>query len=96
MFVLTSLLISISFANPCVVYPTALHYDLFFYRREFSQIIDALGDALDFSRTIGADANTTPYERGGSRNTLEEVDFYTRYALQRSLNFLLQISLIQS
>ncbi|KAG6889076.1 hypothetical protein C0995_003929 [Termitomyces sp. Mi166 len=42
-------------------------------------IIDALGDALDFSRTIGADANTTPYERGGSRNTLEEVDFYTSH-----------------
>ncbi|KAG6877619.1 hypothetical protein C0993_005623 [Termitomyces sp. T159_Od127] len=51
-------------------------------RREFSQIIDALGDALDFSRTIGADANTTPYERGGARNTLDEVDFYTRYASQ--------------
>ncbi|KNZ75798.1 Phospho-2-dehydro-3-deoxyheptonate aldolase, partial [Termitomyces sp. J132] len=48
-------------------------------RREFSQIITALGDALDFSHTIGADANTTPYERGGARNTLEEVDFYTSH-----------------
>ncbi|KAG6897265.1 hypothetical protein C0992_002917 [Termitomyces sp. T32_za158] len=56
------------------------------FRREFSQIIDALGDALDFSRTIGADANTTSYERGGARNALEEVDFYTRYASQLSPN----------
>ncbi|GLB39483.1 putative class-II DAHP synthase family protein [Lyophyllum shimeji] len=50
-------------------------------RREFSQIIDDLGDALDFSRTIGADAFAfaAPYERGGARNALAEVDFYTSH-----------------
>ncbi|KAG6846681.1 hypothetical protein H0H93_012452, partial [Arthromyces matolae] len=48
-------------------------------KREFSEIIDALGDALDFSRTIGVDANTIPYERGGAHNTLAEVDFYTSH-----------------
>ncbi|KAG6908612.1 hypothetical protein DXG01_004015 [Tephrocybe rancida] len=48
-------------------------------RREFSQIIDALGDALDFSRTIGVDGATAPYERGGARTTLGEVDFYTSH-----------------
>ncbi|KAG6826020.1 hypothetical protein H0H92_001411 [Tricholoma furcatifolium] len=48
-------------------------------RQEFSQIIDALGDALDFSRTIGVDAATAPYERGGAHTPLGEVDFYTSH-----------------
>ncbi|KAG6840450.1 hypothetical protein C0991_006626 [Blastosporella zonata] len=49
------------------------------FRREFSQIIDALGDALDFSRTVGADAGSAPYEQGGAHTTLGEVDFYTSH-----------------
>lgn len=53
---------------------------MFTYSYEFEQILDGLSDALDFSRTIGA-AAVTPYERGGGRNTLGEVDFYTRCVL---------------
>ena len=48
-------------------------------RREFEAIVEGLSDALDFSRTIGADAGiSAPYEQGGGRGTLGEVDFYTR------------------
>jgi len=47
-------------------------------RREFETIVDGLSDALDFSRTIGADP-TTSYEQGGGRGTLGEVDFYTSH-----------------
>jgi 3-deoxy-7-phosphoheptulonate synthase len=46
-------------------------------RREFESIVDGLSDALDFSRTIGADS-TTSYEQGGVKGTFGEVDFYTR------------------
>uniref|UniRef100_A0A8H8CQP0 Phospho-2-dehydro-3-deoxyheptonate aldolase n=1 Tax=Psilocybe cubensis TaxID=181762 RepID=A0A8H8CQP0_PSICU len=49
-------------------------------RQEFETIIDGLSDALDFSRTIGADAAASiPYELGGGRGTLGEVDFYTSH-----------------
>ncbi|KAF8074186.1 DAHP synthetase [Lyophyllum atratum] len=48
-------------------------------RREFSQIVDALGDALDFSRTIGVDPASGAYERGGAKSTIGEVDFYTSH-----------------
>ncbi|KAF9553654.1 DAHP synthetase [Agrocybe pediades] len=49
-------------------------------RREFETIIDGLSDALDFSRTIGADAGASnSYEQGGGRGTLGEVDFYTSH-----------------
>ncbi|PPQ83720.1 hypothetical protein CVT25_006124 [Psilocybe cyanescens] len=49
-------------------------------RQEFETIIDGLSDALDFSRTIGADAAASiPYEQGGGRGTLGEVDFYTSH-----------------
>ncbi|KAG6844651.1 hypothetical protein H0H87_005102 [Tephrocybe sp. NHM501043] len=48
-------------------------------RCEFSQIVEALGDALDFSRTIGVDAVTAPYEHGGARTSFGEVDFYTSH-----------------
>lgn len=42
-------------------------------------IVDGLSDALDFSQTIGVDAGAAlPYEHGGGRGTLGEVDFYTR------------------
>lgn len=48
-------------------------------RREFETIVDGLSDALDFSQTIGVDASASlPYEQGGGRGTLGEVDFYTR------------------
>lgn len=60
------------------------------FRREFETIVDGLSDALDFSRTIGADAGSHPYERGGGRGTLGEVDFYTRSA--SIFNFLPAIS----
>ncbi|EDR01514.1 uncharacterized protein LACBIDRAFT_191889 [Laccaria bicolor S238N-H82] len=48
-------------------------------RREFETIVDGLSDALDFSRTIGVESNSTSYERGGGRGTLGEVDFYTSH-----------------
>ncbi|KAF5367746.1 hypothetical protein D9758_009886 [Tetrapyrgos nigripes] len=48
-------------------------------RREFENIVDSLSDALDFSRTIGADTSGLSYERGGGRGTLAEVDFYTSH-----------------
>ncbi|KAF8890255.1 DAHP synthetase [Gymnopilus junonius] len=48
-------------------------------RREFETLVDGLSDALDFSRTIGADAGSHSYERGGGRGTLGEVDFYTSH-----------------
>ncbi|KAF8644470.1 hypothetical protein AX16_008440 [Volvariella volvacea WC 439] len=47
-------------------------------RREFQTIVDGLSDALDFSRTIGVDPSP-PFERGGGRGTLGEVDFYTSH-----------------
>ncbi|KDR67186.1 hypothetical protein GALMADRAFT_130501 [Galerina marginata CBS 339.88] len=49
-------------------------------RREFESIVDGLSDALDFTRTIGADAGASnSYEQGGGRGTLGEVDFYTSH-----------------
>ncbi|KAF9476280.1 DAHP synthetase [Pholiota conissans] len=49
-------------------------------RREFETIVEGLSDALDFSRTIGVDASgSLPYEQGGGRGTLGEVDFYTSH-----------------
>lgn len=50
------------------------------HREEFETIVEGLADALDFSRTIGVDSSSKPYEQGGARGTLGEVDFYTRYA----------------
>jgi len=47
-------------------------------RREFESIVYGLSDALDFSRTIGANS-TTSYEQGGIRDTFGEVDFYTSH-----------------
>ena len=46
--------------------------------QEFETITEGLSDALDFSRTIGVDGNA-PFERGGARSTVGEVDFYTRF-----------------
>ncbi|KAF8176965.1 DAHP synthetase [Pholiota molesta] len=49
-------------------------------RQEFETIVEGLSDALDFSRTIGVDASASlPYEQGGGRGTLGEVDFYTSH-----------------
>ncbi|KAJ3508996.1 hypothetical protein NLJ89_g5452 [Agrocybe chaxingu] len=50
-------------------------------RREFETIVEGLSDALDFTRTIGADAgpSSVAYEQGGGRGTLGEVDFYTSH-----------------
>jgi len=52
-----------------------------FHRQEFEKIVEGLSDGLEFSRTIGVDAgpSAAPYERGGSRGTLGEVDFYTSH-----------------
>ncbi|KAJ3561788.1 hypothetical protein NP233_g9980 [Leucocoprinus birnbaumii] len=47
-------------------------------RREFETITEGLSDALDFSKTIGVESGSPPYEMGGGRGTLGEVDFYTR------------------
>ncbi|EEB88167.1 hypothetical protein MPER_14141, partial [Moniliophthora perniciosa FA553] len=47
-------------------------------RKEFEAIVENLSDALDFSRTIGAE-NGASFERGGMRGTVGEVDFYTSH-----------------
>jgi 3-deoxy-7-phosphoheptulonate synthase len=47
-------------------------------RQEFESISEGLADALDFSRTIGAESSK-PFEKGGSKGVLGEVDFYTRF-----------------
>ena len=49
------------------------------HRTEFERITEGLSDALGFTRTIGFGMDGTPYERGGSRGVLGEVDFYTRH-----------------
>ncbi|KAF7367895.1 Phospho-2-dehydro-3-deoxyheptonate aldolase [Mycena sanguinolenta] len=48
-------------------------------RKEFEHIVEGLSDALEFSRTIGADAGGASFERGGGRGTVGEVDFYTSH-----------------
>ena len=52
-----------------------------FSRAEFERITEGLSDALGFTRTIGFWQESTPYERGGGRGALGEVDFYTRFAV---------------
>ncbi|ESK94376.1 phospho-2-dehydro-3-deoxyheptonate aldolase [Moniliophthora roreri MCA 2997] len=47
-------------------------------RKEFEAIVENLSDALDFSRTIGAE-NGASFEQGGVRGTVGEVDFYTSH-----------------
>ena len=59
------------------------HLSRYFYisgSKEFDVIVDGLSDALDFSQTIGIDSSP-PYEQGGGRGALRDVDFYTRYTL---------------
>ncbi|EKM54944.1 uncharacterized protein PHACADRAFT_93861 [Phanerochaete carnosa HHB-10118-sp] len=48
-------------------------------RKEFERITEGLQDALGFTRTIGLGWENTPYEKGGSRSVLGEVDFYTSH-----------------
>ncbi|KAF4605532.1 hypothetical protein EYR40_004318 [Pleurotus pulmonarius] len=47
-------------------------------RKEFEHIVEGLSDALDFSRTIGIES-MPPYEQGGAREAVGEVDFYTSH-----------------
>lgn len=47
-------------------------------RTEFERISEGLADALDFSRTIGAEDEGS-YESGGRRGVLGEIDFYTSH-----------------
>ncbi|KAF9222783.1 DAHP synthetase [Gyrodon lividus] len=50
-------------------------------RSEFEKVTEGLSDALDFSRTIGVGSSRegVPFERGGGRGVLGEVDFYTSH-----------------
>ncbi|KAG1769908.1 hypothetical protein EV702DRAFT_1189002 [Suillus placidus] len=50
-------------------------------RREFEKITQGLSDALDFSHTIGANSGreSVPFDWGGGRGVLGEVDFYTSH-----------------
>ncbi|KAI0073908.1 DAHP synthetase [Panus rudis PR-1116 ss-1] len=48
-------------------------------RAEFERINEGLNDALGFTRTIGFWQEHTPYEKGGGRGALGEVDFYTSH-----------------
>jgi len=47
-------------------------------RSEFERISSSLADALEFSSTVGA-GDGQPYEAGGGRGVLGEVDFYTSH-----------------
>ena len=47
--------------------------------KEFERITEGLSDALGFTQTIGMGMENTPYEKGGNRGVLGEVDFYTRF-----------------
>ncbi|PSR84471.1 hypothetical protein PHLCEN_2v5429 [Hermanssonia centrifuga] len=49
------------------------------FRKEFERISDGLSDALGFTRTIGVGMENAPYEKGGGRGVLGEVDFYTSH-----------------
>ncbi|KDQ51195.1 hypothetical protein JAAARDRAFT_140663 [Jaapia argillacea MUCL 33604] len=53
-------------------------------RTEFEGITEGLADALDFSKTIGANVggNRLDYGQGGGRGVLDEVELYTRYVSQ--------------
>ncbi|KAG2082639.1 DAHP synthetase [Suillus cothurnatus] len=50
-------------------------------RNEFEKITQGLSDVLDFSHTIGADSGreNVPFDQGGGRGVLGEVDFYTSH-----------------
>ncbi|KAF7793592.1 hypothetical protein EIP86_004706 [Pleurotus ostreatoroseus] len=48
-------------------------------RKEFERMTEGLSDALGFTRTIGFGMDNMPYEKGGSRGALGEVDFYTSH-----------------
>ncbi|KAF8527428.1 DAHP synthetase [Hysterangium stoloniferum] len=47
-------------------------------KSQFERISTSLADALDFSSTVGA-GDGQPYEEGGGRGILGEVDFYTSH-----------------
>ncbi|KAF8580132.1 DAHP synthetase [Ramaria rubella] len=47
-------------------------------RSQFERIASSLADALDFTSTVGA-GDGKPYEAGGGRGVLGEVDFYTSH-----------------
>ncbi|KAI0795994.1 DAHP synthetase [Abortiporus biennis] len=48
-------------------------------RKEFERITEGLSDALGFTKTIGFGLDSQPYEHGGGRGVLGEVDFYTSH-----------------
>ncbi|KAI0086263.1 DAHP synthetase [Irpex rosettiformis] len=49
-------------------------------KKEFERITEGLSDALGFTHTIGfGAADSTPYDQGGTRGVLGEVDFYTSH-----------------
>jgi len=48
-------------------------------KAEFERITEGLSDALGFTRTIGFGRDNPPYEMGGGRGALGEVDFYTSH-----------------
>ena len=50
------------------------------FRKEFERITEGLSDALDFTKTIGANlgGESVGYEQGGGKGVLGEVDFYSR------------------
>ncbi|KAJ7586359.1 DAHP synthetase [Mycena floridula] len=49
-------------------------------RAEFESIVESLADALDFSRTIGAESSANgSFELGGPRGIVGEVDLYTSH-----------------
>ncbi|KAF8531257.1 DAHP synthetase [Gautieria morchelliformis] len=47
-------------------------------RSQYERISSSLSDALDFTSTVGA-GDGQPYETGGGRGVLGEVDFYTSH-----------------
>lgn len=47
-------------------------------QQEFERVVDALTDALDFMKTVGADPSANHGGGGPGSNTLQSVDYYTR------------------
>jgi len=77
---------------------TADRYFVKISRSEFEKITESLSDALDFSHTIGVDSGkeSVPFERGGGRGVLGEVDFYTRFVAQCYADIMVDIDILGS
>ena len=67
----------------CTAYMRPLTRITPLFRKEFEHITEGLADALDFTKTIGANlgGESMGYEQGGGKGVLGEVDCYSRYGI---------------